>query len=130
MVEKGQIIELKNEYAIVKIMRTDACSKCGVCKTGNNKNEMLIEAKNLCNANLGDWVNIDLQPQNFLKAIFIMYVIPLITLMAGFILGNIYNEAFGFILGLIFMLFTYLWIKHKEAYWKQQNFVPIIIEKL
>lgn len=132
MAEKGQVIELKNNLAIVKMSRTEACAKCGACKSGSIENEMMIEAKNLCEADMGDWVEIDLQSQDFLKAIAIMYGIPLITLMLGFVLGYICfsNEFISFNLGLLFMVLSYLWIKQKEPYWRKQNFLPIAVKKL
>lgn len=136
MAEKGQVIELKNDLAIVKMSRTEACAKCGACKKGMAENEMLIEAVNECNANIGDWVEIDLESKDFLKAMGIMYGIPLICLMFGFVLGYAcfksisYNEIIGFCLGIIFMSLAYLWIKHKESYWKEQNFSPIATKKL
>lgn len=132
MAEKGQVIDLKNNLAIVKMSRTEACAKCGVCKSSSIENEMTIEAKNLCEASMGDWVEIDLQSQDFLKAIAIMYGIPLITLMLGFVFGYICfnNEFISFNLGVLFMILSYLWIKQKEPYWKKQNFLPIAVKKL
>lgn len=131
MGEKGQVIELKANIAVVKMERTEACAKCRACE-GLGKHEMVIEAKNLCDADVGDTVEIDLESQNFLKAIGIMYGIPLITLMLGFVIGYILikNEFLSFALGIIFMLLTYLWIKQKEPYWKKQNFSPRAIKKL
>jgi len=136
MAEKGQVVELKDRFAIVKMIRTEACAKCGACKKGMAENEMLIEAINQCEANIGDWVEINLDSSDFLKATAIMYGIPLICLMFGFVLGYncfksiSYNEIIGFSLGIIFMFLAYLWIKHKESYWKEQNFSPIATKKL
>lgn len=138
MGEKGQVIEIKDEIAVVKINRTEACAKCRACVNGMNKNEMLIEAKNRCYADVGDWVEIDLQSQDFLKAVGIMYGIPLITLLFGFVFGNFaveytqyrdYSEIAGFVLGILFMSMTYLWIKHRESHWKQQNYSPVAVKK-
>lgn len=136
MAEKGQVVEVKDNLAVVKMARTDACAKCGACKHGMAENEMLIEAINMCKADIGDWVEIDLESRDFLKAMGIMYGIPLICLMFGFVLGYngfksiSYNEIIGFFLGVVFMFLSYLWIKHKEPYWKTQNFSPMAVKKL
>lgn len=132
MAEKGQVIELKNNLVIVKMSRTEACAKCGACKNGSVENEMLIEAENLCKANMGDWVELNLQSQDFLKATGIMYGIPLITLILGFVSGYICfnSEIISFSFGILSMLLSYLWIKQKEPYWKKQNFLPLAIKKL
>lgn len=138
MTEKGQIVELNNDLATVKILRKEACSKCGICKNGESENEMLIEAKNLSQANIGDFVEVSLQTPIFFKALFIMYGIPLVSLILGFIVGYIslkytsyksYNEIVSFIVGIVFMLFSYMWIKYKEPSWKEQNILPMIIRK-
>lgn len=139
MGEKGEVIELKNNLAIIKMIRTEACSKCGACKNGMAKNEMIIEAKNLCEADIGDWVEIDLQSQDFLKAVGIMYGIPLILLIFGFVLGYVtlsytpyksYSEIISFFVGIIFMLFSYIWIRKNESNWKKQNFSPVAVKKV
>ena len=51
------------------------------------ENDMDIEAQNLCEAEVGDWVELELQDNAFMHAILIMYGIPLVGLVLGLVLG-------------------------------------------
>ena len=87
MAEKGRVIELKDNFAVVSMTRKEACAKCRACVAGFSEKEMLIEAENLCDAQVGDWVEITLSENGFLSAVMIMYGLPMVGLMAGFLLG-------------------------------------------
>ncbi|HOA81350.1 MAG TPA: SoxR reducing system RseC family protein [Defluviitaleaceae bacterium] len=135
--EVGKVINIKNNIAIVSMTRNEACQKCGACSHGHKSEEMILEAKNLCNAKIGDKVVIDLASSDFLKATFIMYGLPLILLFTGFFLGYYAFSKFGYeslqepigvLSGLIFMSISYIWIKSKEERWKSQNYHPAAVE--
>lgn len=139
MGEIGKVIGIDDNKVTVKMTRTEACAKCRACSIGMEKQDMIIKASNLCNANIDDNVEIVLEEENFIKAVSIMYGIPFISLIVG-IFGGYYgsislgvgnNELIGFCLGMLFVIITYLWIRHKESYWKSKDFVPkaIRIEK-
>ena len=42
---KGLVTEIKNDLAIVKIQRKEACGECRACFSGMTKTDMDIEAK-------------------------------------------------------------------------------------
>ncbi|HHW66977.1 MAG: sigma-E factor negative regulatory protein RseC [Epulopiscium sp.] len=135
--EIGKVIAIKDRYAIVSLTRNEACQKCGACSHGHRSEEMILEADNLCNAKVGDQVGIDLAYSDFLKATFIMYGLPLITLFLGFFVGYFGSNKLGYvsiqepagIIGaFIFMGITFLWIRLKEEKWKTQNYRPAIVE--
>src|SRR5690554_682466 len=93
--EIGKVIGIKDRYAIVSLVRNEACQKCGACSHGHKTEEMILEADNLCNAKIGDWVGIDLAYSDFLRATFIMYGLPLIFLFLGFFAGYYGSRALG-----------------------------------
>ena len=75
MAEKGQVTQLKpNDKAVVRMLRTEACAKCRVCMTFTSK-EMILEAYNQCGAEVGDWVELELQQDGFFNAVMIMYAL-------------------------------------------------------
>lgn len=51
------------------------------------KTEMDIEAKNLCDAEEGDWVELELQENAFFNAVIVMYGLPFIGFIVGIVLG-------------------------------------------
>ena len=87
MAEKGQVTQIKpNNKAVVKMLRTEACAKCRVCMTFSSK-EMVMEASNQCGADVGDWVELEMQHDGFFNAVMIMYAFPCAGLLIGVLLG-------------------------------------------
>ncbi len=87
MGEIGQVIEVKDAVVKVRLNRKEACAKCGACTAGLESKDMFIEANNYALAHKGDFVEISLKEENFIKAVAIMYGIPLIGLLLGLGLG-------------------------------------------
>lgn len=132
MGEIGQVIKKDNNKVTVRLTRTEACAKCGACSAGLKSQDMMIEAANLCDAEINDNVEIMLEESDFIKAVAIMYGIPFVSFVIGLI-GGYYismavgfgnNEIIGFSIGIIFVLITYFLIKKNEKHWKSKNFIP------
>ncbi len=130
--EKGTVIEKNNDKITVSFKRGAGCGSCKACSEGQNENEMIITAYNDCDANIGDVVEVNIETAFMLKATIIMYVIPLITMMVGFLIGNIISEEASFFLGLIFLAVTYGVIKMNESKFQNRDFTAkatkIVIE--
>lgn len=133
MSEIGQVIEKKdNNRLIIKLERQEACAKCRACTAGMKTEEMLLEAENLCNADVGDNVNITLEETDFMKAVLIMYGIPFGCFMAGlmgtyfaFTSAGIANaEIISFFTGIVLVVVSYLIIHCFEPHFKNDNYVP------
>ncbi len=130
------MIEVCNDEVVVMLQRTEACAKCKACTAGFSKEEMIIRAKNICGATEKQWVSIELEHSNFLTAVLIMYGIPLVALMTGLLSGYYFADQIGisdsaligFILGIVLMCLSYLWIRSKEDKWKDKKFIPIATE--
>lgn len=116
--EKAKVVAERNDEAKVEIIRTSACDHCRGCKIGTDKKVLQIWVKNPINAKVGQTVEVELQTNMLLSAIFIAYVIPLIAFIIGISLGykiGEYNtlksrEIFSFICGIIGIGISYLWI--------------------
>jgi sigma-E factor negative regulatory protein RseC len=91
---------------------------------------MILEANNQCNAQVGDLVEIYLKEENFLKAVFIMYSIPLIGLLLGIGIGYLIfdNELLIMLLGIVVMSLTFVMIRLNEKRFKTEKFRPIAIK--
>ena len=136
MAEIGIVIKEKENLVTVKLERKEACAKCRACTAGLETKEMLLEAENLCNAKVGDTVKVSLEQSNFLIAVVIMYVIPLIALLLGIGLGYVISEQFGctskelisVAFGLVTLGLSYLFIRMNENKWKNKKFRPVAEE--
>ncbi|MDR1644062.1 MAG: SoxR reducing system RseC family protein [Clostridiales bacterium] len=97
MGEYGEVVKrLDDSKVLVKLERSDACAKCGMCHPGPQAEEMLLEAKN-ADAAMFDLVSVELEPKSFLTAAAIMYFIPFVFLLSGFLGGYYLAQAMGFI---------------------------------
>ncbi len=133
MGEKGLVVNTKDHLAVIRMTRTEACGQCRACLAGMKKEEMIIEE---CNAKVGDWVIMELRNNSFIKAVMIMYGIPMLALMIGIVLGYyvLYpyfpmdREVLSFAVGILFTLLAFLWIRSKESTWDKKKIRPVAIK--
>jgi sigma-E factor negative regulatory protein RseC len=85
MIKFGQITK-KNEIngmVTVSFERPEACGKCQACGYGSQKGEVILPSKH----NIGEWVRVELPENRFVQATALVYVIPLLGLLTGMLLG-------------------------------------------
>lgn len=100
---------LPDGMAEVLRVRESACSgdchKCAGC--GATSQTMLFAAHNPIQAQPGDWVTVESDTATVLKGAVVLYVLPLVTFLAGYIMGeNLWGKGIllsilGFLLGLL-----------------------------
>lgn len=136
MAEIGKVIGTEKNKLVVRMTRKEACAKCRACYAGLKEQDMLLKAVNLCNAKVGDRVEVMLETADFMKATCIMYGIPcamfIIGILAGYYgfeaLGKSGGEFAGFGLGIVLVVLTYLIIRTQEKRFKNGNYVPKAIK--
>jgi sigma-E factor negative regulatory protein RseC len=81
---------LEDGSAEVLRVRESACSgdchKCSGC--GSSQQTMVICAENPIGARVGDWVVIEAKSGAVLKAAVMLYIVPLVLFIAGYLLGE------------------------------------------
>ena len=131
---KGIVSEIRGDLAIVKIHRKEACGECRACLSGMTEKEMDIEAKNLCDAEEGDWVELELQDNAFFNAVMIMYGLPFVAFIAGVVVGYfgvpkalpmISPALSGLVLGGLGIFLTMLWIRSQNSRWESGKYRPM-----
>lgn len=88
--EEGIVTAVEPHTAWVKTTQSSACKHCSAkasCHTENK--EMHVEAINLAGAESGDRVVISLETASLMKATFLLYVFPILCMIAGAIIGQI-----------------------------------------
>lgn len=109
--------------AEVEITRSSACGEscasCGLCPGQTAR----VFAVNDVNAAVGDEVMIEMSDKKVLGAAFLVYIVPIITLIVGYLLSHaIFNsEALAIFTGILFMIITFIVImridrKNKRRY--------------
>jgi sigma-E factor negative regulatory protein RseC len=78
---------------LVSTVRSGACASCtarGMCHTVGGGGEAEVIANNTANARVGDRVVISFQTGSLLKAMFLLYMFPILCLLVGALIGNNY----------------------------------------
>ncbi len=135
----GVVESLKGQIAVVNLTRSTACGDCGACQMGKENLERQVEALNLVNAKVGDFVTMEMEDSKVLKAAFMVYIIPLIILVAG-IFGTMFvlqmfqisknAELYGFLVGLVGMSISFMRIKKRDKKLAERGEMMITIVKI
>jgi sigma-E factor negative regulatory protein RseC len=130
MEQVGLIRKVTNGIAEVEVRRISGCGGgCSSCGGSCNMPSMVVSIENSINAKVGDYVEIKAKSKKIIKYALIVYMIPFIMLILGIILGmnlfqsmNITNyETYGFIVGLIFLGFSFFIVRKIDNSIKRKN---------
>lgn len=83
--------------AWVKTTRSSACESCSsrqACHAGGGK-EMEVEAINTADARVGDRIVLNIKTTSLLKATFLLYVFPILAMIAGALIGQMVGAMRG-----------------------------------
>ncbi len=90
--EQGLVIEVNNDVAKIKVGRHSDCKNCGACPGSDS---IIISANNKIGAKPGQRVSFEVKEANFLGATFIVFILPLIALFIGVMLGEVIGKNMG-----------------------------------
>ena len=91
--EEGIVLEVLEGQARVKIPKSSSCQGCchkGVCDPFGREH-MVVVADNSLQAGIGQKVRVGFYTETQLKAILILYMLPLLGLFLGAIIGNFWH---------------------------------------
>ena len=118
-----QLVRVKEAYdngtALVVLVRESACSgdchKCSGC--GAQKETMIVTADNPIRAEVGDFVTLTSDTASVMKAVFAVYLVPLVLFFTGFGIGMAKGWSPGLLGGLGFMLGVAfaVWVDRRTA---------------
>ncbi len=99
----------------------DACASQGACKVLGGGKEMEVEAINAAQARPGDQVLLTLENQSLIKLSFLVYMFPILALIAGAALGqkvapaiSTNPELTSFGLGAVFFGLAFVLVRKKD----------------
>ncbi|MBC6004403.1 MAG: SoxR reducing system RseC family protein [Paeniclostridium sordellii] len=137
MNQHGYVIEIVDSItAKIKMQKHSACASCGKCASSTDKKDIIVEVDNTLGAKVGDYVEVNMDSVNVIKAASIIYAIPLIALLGGTILSykvlscfdipfNIEVISGG--IGVLLTILSYLAIKSRDFKFREsRNYIPII----
>lgn len=89
--EHGVVLRTDSDSAWVKTVRSSACEDCsakGSCHSLEGERDMEVKAINIAGARVGDRIVLSFETASLLKATFLIYVFPIILLIAGAAFGQ------------------------------------------
>jgi sigma-E factor negative regulatory protein RseC len=127
--------------AWVKTSRTDACESCtakGACNMMGGGKDMEVEAVNKIGAKVDDRVVIAFESSSLLKASFLIYLFPVICMIAGALLGqklshkyDLNESLFSAGAAFIFFVAAFLFVRIKGNRMAQKDaYRPSIVKIL
>ena len=97
-IEQGIVVGMGNggnQTAWVETVRSSACESCASkesCNAGSGKQK--VEAVNEIGARVGDRIHLSISSGALLKATFLLYMFPILCMLAGAFAGNAMAGAF------------------------------------
>jgi sigma-E factor negative regulatory protein RseC len=137
--EEGTITKVSENTAWVKVRRSSMCNTCNhqrTCLVLGGGETMEAEALNTAGAQVGDRVLLKIPSTLLVKVSFIFYMIPVIFLISGVILGmkmaryySLEPELGAMIMGILGCVLAFLIIRlfAKKAQ-KNKDYVPEVIK--
>lgn len=137
MNQRGYVIELVDgTTAKIKMQKHSACAACGKCASSADKKDIIVEVDNNIGAKVGDYVEVNMDSVNVIKAAAIVYIVPLIALLGGTIISygilnfidiGMNKEVLSGFIGIVLTAISYLLIKSKDRKFREsRNYIPII----
>lgn len=130
MEQVGFVVSINEDMARVVVGRSSACGEnCSSCGSNCNIHDVVLEIKNTLGAKTGDYVELKARTSQILKSAIIVYLFPLLAMIAGIVGGiNFFEsagyasyETYGFIVGLLFLGLSYIVLKVVDRKIKKDN---------
>lgn len=139
MEQIGLVRKIDGDSMELEVRRISGCGGgCSSCGGGCDSPGHVIKVKNHLNAKVGDLVEIKGDSRHILKYTAIVYIIPLVFMVIGTIVGSIYfksksysnYELYSLFSGLISMILSLFIVKRADKKIKEEGNKAIIATKI
>lgn len=111
MIQKGKVISLEGEYAVVEVMRTSACVGCSkqegciACKK-----KITSRAYNGIGAKVGDNVTLETKSNTVLWYALLVFVLPLVLAIGSYMAASVFisRQSVQILVSTCIFLLTYV----------------------
>lgn len=134
MKQYGTVVAHDGETATVTVRRHASCEKCGACGLGNTS-DMEVTVRDEIGASVGDSVIIELEFGAVFMASAIVYAIPLVLLVLGFLVGPVVarhleleasEDVVAVVLGFAMLITAFAGIHIYDRRARPQRYMPRI----
>ncbi len=142
--ESAVVIAVDGKSATVKMVRSPACSNdhkdCpwGSFTRQEALSEFTIEALNPVQAKPDDTVKIEIETGDYFKALFLVFILPIIGILGGYLLGLAAAPLFGLanhgqivagVLSVAGILMSLLILRHEGKRFKPEYIITRVLPK-
>ena len=108
MINKGIIEEINNDRIKVHLYRDSACAHCSGCSS-SSKMGSTFSFKYDRNLTIGDIVTFEIEDSSLLNIAALVYLMPIIFMMAGYFLGQElgFSEGQGVLMSFLFLAISF-----------------------
>lgn len=140
--EEGLVVTVEGDHATVSSQRQSACGSChaegscGVLSGGLGKGDVRVRARNLVGAGVGEQVVMEISESRFLRASFLAYGFPVLSLVAvGAAVRSLAlsmgagegAEGIGALAGLAALGLSFYWLQYYNTKLaREENNWPVI----
>ncbi len=117
MSEKGVVVRLEDDQAIIEMEASKDCEACGACRY-SREGRMVTPVANILRAKVGDSVEIEIEPQVVLAAAAVVYILPIVLFFAGYTIGlwtgsilGLDTDLLGITGGALFLIISYIAVR-------------------
>lgn len=105
----GRVVKIDGKFVEVAIPRSERCKSCGICPFGKD-DTVLLRIQMNTPVKVGDKVKVKTEDKYVILSAFILYIVPVIALLGGYLLGGLFfsSEVFKIIFGFSFMGISFL----------------------
>lgn len=133
----GIIADIKGDEALVMVAKSESCgTSCGcgaLTSLGGKKkgdDHHYVKVKNTINGEIGDPVNIEFATKKLLSTSALIYLLPLVMLVVGIIIGNAVqgenkSDLVSFLIGLIALIVSYLILSRIDKKKEKEELITI-----
>jgi sigma-E factor negative regulatory protein RseC len=137
----GIVTAVQGRTALVVTSEEPECESCSAkdtCSTfGGSGANREVRARNTAGAEVGDVVRISIQGSHFLKATFLVYMVPMLALIGGVLVGHLLANLWAGnkdllvgIFGGLGLVGSFLWVRRKgQKLSDKGDYLPEIISK-
>jgi len=141
LTKTGIVRGIEGRMALVVTRMEPACEGCkarDACSvTGGGGANVEVRARNTVGAEVGDVVTISIKGSSLLKVSFLVYMVPILALIGGAVLGyslsgvvSVDQNLLVGLFGLLAFSGAFIWVRKKAQRLSSRNeFVPEIISK-
>ncbi len=94
MIETGVVNKIEKDIAWVTMIKGEQCAGCTACNAFGEGSFELV-ALNDPGAKVGDKVEVEINPRQVIKHSTIVFLLPVLSLIIGYFLGNSYLTLIG-----------------------------------